>query len=59
MRLKSTCPHGMMAGVVLIEESGGSILAPGDEDPLQSGNLIAGSASVCIELKNHLDRRLG
>lgn len=52
-------PWDLMAGVVLVREAGGSILAPGDEDPLQSGNLIAGSASVCLELKNHLDRRLG
>jgi myo-inositol-1(or 4)-monophosphatase len=52
-------PWDLMAGVVLVREAGGSILAPGAEDPLQSGNLIAGSIDVSAELKNHLDRRLG
>jgi myo-inositol-1(or 4)-monophosphatase len=52
-------PWDLMAGVVLVREAGGVILAPGMEDPLQTGNLIAGSSGVCRELKAHLDRRLG
>lgn len=52
-------PWDLMAGVVLVREAGGVIQAPGIEDSLQTGNLIAGSPGVCRELKEHLDRRLG
>ena len=52
-------PWDLMAGLVLIEEAQGATQGPGQEDAIQTGNLIAGSVEVCHELKLFLDRRLG